>query len=55
LPERLLCKTFTSKTKPTYGKRKSSTEAISLPSSQEIKIKIDETKDEESEYESAEE
>jgi len=42
-------------TKPTCGKRKSSTEAISLPSSQEIKIKIDETKDEESEYESAEE
>jgi hypothetical protein len=47
--------TTKAQTKPTYGKRKSSTEAISLPSSQEIKIKIDETKDEESEYESAEE
>lgn len=45
--------TTKAQTKPTCGKRKSSTEAISLPSSQEIKI--DETKDEESEYESAEE
>jgi len=45
--------TTKAQTKPTCGKRKSSTEAISLPSSQEIKI--DQTKDEESEYESAEE
>jgi len=47
--------TTKAQTKPTCGKRKSSTEAISLPSSQEIEIKIDQTKDEESEYESAEE
>jgi len=42
-------------TKPTCVKRKSSTEAISLPSSQEIKIRVDVKEDEESEYESAEE
>jgi len=42
-------------TKPTCVKRKSSTEAISLPSSQEIKIRVDVKDDEESEYESAEE
>ena len=51
----MICKTFTYKTKPTCGKRKSSTEAISLPSSQEIKIRVDVKEDEESEYESAEE
>lgn len=47
--------TTKAQTKPTCGKRKSSTEAISLPSSQEIKIRVDVKEDEDSEYESAEE